>query len=76
MAEQAALLWTCDIIGLRPLQKFDIVVSHVAARFDTLAVPGRLAPAQSLHAYDRIQPQEDDEIVERFDRRRPFRRRT
>jgi hypothetical protein len=76
MDEEAALLRTRDIIGLRPFQEFDIVVGHVAARFDALAVMGRLAPAQPLHAHGPVQSQEDDEVVERLDRLGPFRRRS
>ena len=76
MADQAALFGTGGIVGLCPFEKFAAGDSHVAARFETLAVAGRFALAQSLNAHGRVQPQEDDEVIGGFDRPRPFRRRS
>src|SRR5882724_9910168 len=74
VADQASLLRTRDIIGLRPSEKIGAGASHVAGTSDEVAVSRRLTSSQPLHAHGRIQAQEDDKVIEWLEGRSPLQR--
>ena len=67
---------TARIVGRGPFHEGGVRLLHIAARIDAGAVALALAPPQALETEVAVEPQVDDQVVERLDRGAPAQRRS
>ena len=72
MLRQAAPLRARLVIGGCPFEELGIDPRHVSAGHDARTEVGRFSSPEPRHSEIMVEAQEDDQLIERLQRRTPF----